>query len=44
LLPGDVILTGTPSGVGPLEPGQTLSFELEQALFVETHVVNATDP
>lgn len=39
LLPGDVILTGTPSGVGPLEPGQTLSFELEQALFVETHVV-----
>jgi 2-keto-4-pentenoate hydratase/2-oxohepta-3-ene-1,7-dioic acid hydratase in catechol pathway len=39
LLPGDVILTGTPGGVGPLEPGQTLSFELEQALFVETHVV-----
>jgi len=44
LLPGDVILTGTPSGVGPLEPGQTLSLELERALFVETHVVNATDP
>ncbi len=24
LLPGDVILTGTPSGVGPLRPGDTL--------------------
>ena len=39
LLPGDVILTGTPSGVGALEPGQVLSLELERALFVETHVV-----
>jgi len=39
LLPGDVILTGTPSGVGPLEAGQTLSLELERALFVETRVV-----
>jgi len=43
LLPGDVILTGTPSGVGPLQAGQTLSLELDQALFVETHVVNASD-
>lgn len=40
LLPGDVILTGTPSGVGALEPGQTLSLELERALFVETQVVD----
>ncbi|HKK56008.1 fumarylacetoacetate hydrolase family protein [Marinobacter sp.] len=40
LLPGDVILTGTPSGVGPLATGQTLSLELQQALFVETHVVS----
>ncbi|MDR0435556.1 MAG: fumarylacetoacetate hydrolase family protein [Propionibacteriaceae bacterium] len=29
LLPGDVILTGTPSGVGPLEPGQQVSIEIE---------------
>jgi 2-keto-4-pentenoate hydratase/2-oxohepta-3-ene-1,7-dioic acid hydratase in catechol pathway len=43
LLPGDVVLTGTPSGVGPLEPGQTLSLELEQALFVETQVVVPAD-
>jgi 2-keto-4-pentenoate hydratase/2-oxohepta-3-ene-1,7-dioic acid hydratase in catechol pathway len=28
LLPGDVILTGTPSGVGSLEPGQSVSIEI----------------
>ncbi|MDC0661633.1 fumarylacetoacetate hydrolase family protein [Marinobacter sp. SS21] len=39
LLPGDVILTGTPAGVGELESGQVLSLELEDALFVETTVV-----
>jgi len=39
LLPGDVVLTGTPKGVGPLVSGQTLSLELEDVLFVETTVV-----
>lgn len=39
LLPGDVVLTGTPAGVGPLASGQTLSLELEDVLFVETRVV-----
>ena len=39
LIPGDVVLTGTPKGVGPLAPGQTLSLELEDLLFVETKVV-----
>lgn len=39
LLPGDVVLTGTPKGVGPLVSGQTLSLELEDALFVETTVL-----
>jgi 2-keto-4-pentenoate hydratase/2-oxohepta-3-ene-1,7-dioic acid hydratase in catechol pathway len=29
LLPGDVILTGTPSGVGPIRPGQQVSIEIE---------------
>jgi 2-keto-4-pentenoate hydratase/2-oxohepta-3-ene-1,7-dioic acid hydratase in catechol pathway len=29
LLPGDVILTGTPSGVGPMVPGQVVSIEVE---------------
>ncbi|MDQ3070101.1 MAG: fumarylacetoacetate hydrolase family protein [Acidobacteriota bacterium] len=29
LLPGDVILTGTPSGVGPLKPGDTVRVRIE---------------
>ncbi|MBZ2168570.1 fumarylacetoacetate hydrolase family protein [Marinobacter sp. F4216] len=39
LMPGDVVLTGTPKGVGPLAEGQTLSLELDDVLFVETKVV-----
>ena len=29
LMPGDVILTGTPAGVGPLEAGDTVDVEIE---------------
>jgi 2-keto-4-pentenoate hydratase/2-oxohepta-3-ene-1,7-dioic acid hydratase in catechol pathway len=29
LEPGDVILTGTPSGVGPLQPGDVVEVEIE---------------
>jgi 2-keto-4-pentenoate hydratase/2-oxohepta-3-ene-1,7-dioic acid hydratase in catechol pathway len=29
LLPGDVVLTGTPSGVGPLRPGDRVEVEVE---------------
>ena len=29
LLPGDVILTGTPAGVGPVQPGQRVEVEVE---------------
>jgi len=29
LLPGDVILTGTPAGVGPLSPGDVVEVEIE---------------
>jgi 2-keto-4-pentenoate hydratase/2-oxohepta-3-ene-1,7-dioic acid hydratase in catechol pathway len=29
LLPGDVILTGTPAGVGPIQPGQRVEVEVE---------------
>ncbi|HEX4017432.1 MAG TPA: fumarylacetoacetate hydrolase family protein [Frankiaceae bacterium] len=29
LLPGDVILTGTPAGIGPLQAGQSVSVEIE---------------
>jgi len=29
LLPGDIILTGTPAGVGPVRPGQRVEVEIE---------------
>jgi 2-keto-4-pentenoate hydratase/2-oxohepta-3-ene-1,7-dioic acid hydratase in catechol pathway len=29
LLPGDVILTGTPAGVGPITDGDTVTIEIE---------------
>lgn len=29
LLPGDVVLTGTPAGVGPVVPGDTMEVEIE---------------
>ena len=29
LLPGDVILTGTPAGVGPIVAGDTVTVEVE---------------
>jgi 2-keto-4-pentenoate hydratase/2-oxohepta-3-ene-1,7-dioic acid hydratase in catechol pathway len=29
LLPGDVILTGTPAGIGPLQAGQSVTVEIE---------------
>ena len=32
LSPGDVILTGTPEGVGPLRPGDELLVSLDEAL------------
>ena len=38
LEPGDVILTGTPAGVGQLESGQQLRLTLEDRLRIETTV------
>jgi 2-keto-4-pentenoate hydratase/2-oxohepta-3-ene-1,7-dioic acid hydratase in catechol pathway len=29
LLPGDVVLTGTPAGVGQLKPGDTVEVRIE---------------
>ncbi len=29
LLPGDVLLTGTPAGIGPMQPGQSVTVEIE---------------
>ncbi len=39
LQPGDVVLTGTPAGVGPLERGSELRFTLTGGLEVTTRVV-----
>ena len=39
LLPGDIILTGTPKGVGPLHSGQILQLTLENRLSVSTRVI-----
>lgn len=39
LLPGDVILTGTPAGVGPLEPGDTVEVEIEGIGILSNRVV-----
>jgi 2-keto-4-pentenoate hydratase/2-oxohepta-3-ene-1,7-dioic acid hydratase in catechol pathway len=30
LLPGDLIFTGTPEGVGPVKPGDVLHAEIEK--------------
>ena len=39
LLPGDVILTGTPSGIGPLHPGDRVAIEVEGIGVLENHVI-----
>jgi 5-oxopent-3-ene-1,2,5-tricarboxylate decarboxylase / 2-hydroxyhepta-2,4-diene-1,7-dioate isomerase len=41
LEPGDVILTGTPAGTGPMEPGDVVEVELEGAGSVRNPVVEA---
>jgi 2-keto-4-pentenoate hydratase/2-oxohepta-3-ene-1,7-dioic acid hydratase in catechol pathway len=42
LLPGDVILTGTPSGVGPIKDGDTVSVEIEGIGTLTNPVVKAS--
>ena len=39
LLPGDVILTGTPAGVGPLQVGDEVSVSIEQVGTLTNSVV-----
>jgi 2-keto-4-pentenoate hydratase/2-oxohepta-3-ene-1,7-dioic acid hydratase in catechol pathway len=39
LLPGDVILTGTPAGVGPMTPGQHVEVEIDQIGTLDNVVV-----
>ena len=38
LLPGDVIATGTPSGIGPMQPGDTVEVEIEGIGVLRNHV------
>jgi 2-keto-4-pentenoate hydratase/2-oxohepta-3-ene-1,7-dioic acid hydratase in catechol pathway len=38
LLPGDVILTGTPAGVGPMKPGDRVEVEVEGIGILENEV------
>ena len=40
LEPGDLIATGTPPGVGPLEPGSRVQVEISQIGVLENHVVS----
>jgi 2-keto-4-pentenoate hydratase/2-oxohepta-3-ene-1,7-dioic acid hydratase in catechol pathway len=46
LLPGDVILTGTPAGIGPLKDGDEVTIEIDQVGFLVNSVVSEgpTDP
>ncbi len=39
LLPGDVIATGTPSGIGPMYPGDTVEVKIESIGTLRNHVV-----
>jgi 2-keto-4-pentenoate hydratase/2-oxohepta-3-ene-1,7-dioic acid hydratase in catechol pathway len=39
LLPGDLILTGTPAGVGPLAPGDRVEVEIENVGILANRVV-----
>ncbi len=41
LLPGDLILTGTPAGVGPLEAGDTVEVEIEGIGVLRNRVAGA---
>lgn len=36
LLPGDIVMTGTPAGVGPLSPGDQLELALDAMMSVRT--------
>jgi 2-keto-4-pentenoate hydratase/2-oxohepta-3-ene-1,7-dioic acid hydratase in catechol pathway len=42
LMPGDIILTGTPAGVGPLSHGDTIEVEIEHIGVLKNTVVDET--
>ncbi|GAI01523.1 unnamed protein product, partial [marine sediment metagenome] len=40
LVPGDVIATGTPSGIGPMHPGDTVEIKIEPIGTLRNYVVS----
>ncbi len=42
LLPGDMIASGTPSGVGPMQPGDSVEVSIQGIGILRNHVVAAT--
>ncbi len=42
LLPGDVIATGTPGGIGPMQPGDTVEVKIKSIGTLRNHVVKNT--
>jgi 2-keto-4-pentenoate hydratase/2-oxohepta-3-ene-1,7-dioic acid hydratase in catechol pathway len=44
LLPGDIIMTGTPSGIGPLKPGDEFAVEVEGIGTLSNRVVAEGPP
>ena len=40
LLPGDIIATGTPSGIGPMQPGDTVEVRIPAIGILRNHVVS----
>lgn len=43
LEPGDLITTGTPSGVGPIQPGDTIAIEIAGIGVLENPVIDDTE-
>jgi 2-keto-4-pentenoate hydratase/2-oxohepta-3-ene-1,7-dioic acid hydratase in catechol pathway len=41
LLPGDILLTGTPAGIGPMQPGDVVEVEISGIGTLRNHVVAA---
>jgi 2-keto-4-pentenoate hydratase/2-oxohepta-3-ene-1,7-dioic acid hydratase in catechol pathway len=44
LLPGDVIMTGTPSGVGPVQPGDEIEIEINGIGVLRNPVIAEATP
>ncbi|MCC5947557.1 MAG: fumarylacetoacetate hydrolase family protein [Nitriliruptoraceae bacterium] len=44
LLPGDVVMTGTPAGVGPIRPGERVTVEIEGIGSLDNPVVDRNAP